>query len=128
MTWNLYNPNPRGAKVGDCTVRALARALNQPWDKTYMELCVEGFAQCDMPSANAVWGNVLKRHGFKRCPVDDDTTVDSFCTIHTKGVYVLALSGHVVCVENGNVYDTWNSTSEIILYYFEKMPEKAEEK
>ena len=26
--WKKYNPNPKGACVGDCTVRAISKALN----------------------------------------------------------------------------------------------------
>ena len=32
--WKKYNPNPKGACVGDCTVRAISKALNQSWEDT----------------------------------------------------------------------------------------------
>ena len=53
--WTHYNPNPAGRNVGDCTVRALSKALNQDWYTTYLGLCVEGGLMGDMPSANATW-------------------------------------------------------------------------
>lgn len=28
-----YNPNPAGARVGDCTVRALCKATGKSWDE-----------------------------------------------------------------------------------------------
>ena len=47
-----FNPNPRAAKVGDCAVRAVAKALGIDWYQSYVELASEGLTQCDMPSAN----------------------------------------------------------------------------
>ena len=64
--YSAYNPNPMGARVGDCTVRAISRATGESWDTVYCGLCVEGLRLCDMPTANHVWGAYLRRHGFRR--------------------------------------------------------------
>ena len=74
----------------------------------------------DMPSANAVWGAFLRRKGFKRFLAPEDTTVAEFARQRTQGTYILALSGHVVCVDDGIIYDTWDSGNEIILYYWQR--------
>ena len=29
MAWIEYNPNPRGNRVGDCAIRAIAKATDQ---------------------------------------------------------------------------------------------------
>lgn len=117
-----YNPNPARGNVGDCTVRALSKALGQDWEQTYAGLTAYGFMLCDMPSANHVWGAYLRRNGFKRYIVDDKGqdiyTVDDFCRDNPKGVYVLAIPGHVVCVVDGNYYDSWDSGGEIPQYYW----------
>ena len=55
-----YNPNPSGKNVGDCPVRAICRATGQGWHETYVQLCMQGLALADMPSANTVWGAYLK--------------------------------------------------------------------
>ena len=123
-----YNPNPAGAKVGDCVVRALSKALGQKWEETYIDLCVEGVLKCDLPSANSVWGAYLRRKGFEReiipntCP--DCYTVGRFADEHPRGTYILALSGHVVCVQDCVIYDSWNSENEIPLYYWVKETEE----
>ena len=31
--WILYNPSPTGRNVGDCAVRAIAKALGTDWEK-----------------------------------------------------------------------------------------------
>ena len=124
MPFVKHNENPEGARVGDCTVRAIALATGQPWEKAYLGLCVEGAIQHDMPSANSVWGAYLKQHGFK-CYVIPDTcpycyTVRDFCRDNPKGTFVLATGTHAVCVKSGSYYDTWDSGLEIPLYYFAK--------
>ena len=117
-----FNPNPKGKRVGDCTVRALCKALGQSWEKTYVDLCVYGLMHSDMPSANAVWGAYLKSKGFSRyiipdtCP--DCYTLEQFCTEHPQGIYVVALSGHVVTVQDGKIYDSWDSRNETPIYYW----------
>lgn len=122
--YSAYNPNPMGARVGDCTVRAISRATGEGWDTVYCGLCVEGLRLCDMPTANHVWGAYLRRHGFRRRALPDDCpdcyTVADFCRDHPNGTYVLAISGHVVCVADGSYYDTWDSGEESPAYYWYK--------
>ena len=122
--YSAYNPNPMGARVGDCTVRAISRATGERWDTVYCGLCVEGLRLCDMPTANHVWGADLRRHGFRRRALPDDCpdcyTVADFCRDHPHGTYVLAISGHVVCVADGSYYDTWDSGAESPAYYWYK--------
>lgn len=124
MGFSYLNLNPFGRQVGDCTVRAIARATGKTWDETHIGLCLQGLTMGDMPSANSVWGAYLRQQGFIRnvvpntCP--DCYTVAEFATDHPRGVYVLALSSHVVCVEDGTYFDTWDSGSEIPLFYWAK--------
>lgn len=116
-----YNPNPEGNRVGDCTVRALSKALDQPWSKTYLDMCVYGLMMSDMPSANNVWGCYLKDKGFTRRLVEeDDCTVKKFAESHKKGTYILAISGHVVCLIDGCFYDSWDSSECVPIYYWSK--------
>lgn len=65
------NPNPQNALVGDCVVRALSIALNEPWGKIYLDLCAEGMISGDMPSSNAVWIKYLKKRGFTKHIIPD---------------------------------------------------------
>lgn len=124
MRYEYFNPNPTGKNVGDCTVRAISKALGQSWDKTYTGLVVYGLMYGDMPSANTVWGSYLRSKGYTRriipetCP--DCYTVASFAEDNPNGTYILALSGHVVCVRDGVIYDSWDSGGETPLYYWYK--------
>lgn len=118
--WIEFNPSPTGRRVGDCAVRAIAKALDVDWEKSYMMLAANGFGMGDMPSSDSVWGSVLRQHGFYReaipntCP--DCYTVRDFCNDNPEGVYVLGFGGHVATVVDGNLYDSWDSSDEIPIY------------
>jgi len=78
----------------------------------------------DMPSANNVWGAYLRSIGYSQhvlpntCP--DCYTVIDFCNDYPTGKYILATGSHVVAVEDGNYFDSWDSGSETPIYYWKK--------
>ena len=120
--WVEYNPNPEGNKTIDCTVRAITKATGKDWEDVYIQLCLHGLVLGDMPNKNYVWGSYLKSQGFKRYIIPDECpdcyTVADFADDHPLGTFVLALSGHVVAVSQGDYYDSWDSGREIPLYYW----------
>jgi len=122
MAFKEYNPNPTGRRVGDCAVRAIAKALNIDWESAYILLVSNGFSMGDMPSADSVWGATLRQKGFYReslpesCP--DCYNVVDFCIDHPKGTYVLGFGGHVATVVDGTLYDSWDSSMENPQFYW----------
>lgn len=123
MMWIEFNINPFGLRVGDCVIRAISKALDKPWEETYIDLCVQGFMMGDLPSSNAVWSAYLKHKGFKRftvrdCP--DCYTLEDFCQDHPQGVFVIGTGSHAVAVVDGQIFDAWDSRRETPVYYFEK--------
>jgi len=126
MSYAYYNPNPAGRRsVGDCTVRALSKALGQTWEETYAGLCLEGFRRGDLLNADDVWGRYLKDRGFTRhwipdsCP--DCYTVADFAADHPEGTFVVSMPGrHVVTVADGQFLDSWDSGGEVPQYYWTK--------
>ena len=124
MKYEYFNPNPAGRRVGDCAVRAVAKALNIDWETSYSLIAKNGFYMCDMPSSDSVWGAVLRQHGFNKhivpnmCP--DCYTAMDFVDDHNKGIYVIGFGGHVATSINGVLYDSWNSSNEIPIYYWTK--------
>ena len=119
-----YNPNPQNNQVGDCVVRSISKVLDYDWERTYIELAVQGFMMCDMPSANAVWGAYLRNKGFTRRLIPDNCpdcyTIADFAEDNPQGKFILSTGTHVVAVVNGNYYDTWDSGGEIPVYYWTK--------
>lgn len=124
MSYFYANPNPQNNNVIDCVIRAVCIATNRSWHDVYFDICAEGGVLCDMPSSNRVWKAYLLSLGFKMemipntCP--DCYTIAEFAKDHPDGVYILCTGEHAVCVMDGNYYDTWDSGSQVPLYYFYK--------
>ena len=120
--WIKYNPNPTGRLVGDCSIRAIAKALNVDWDTAFDMVSRNAKLMGDMPSSDSVWGAVLRQHGFNKvvipnaCP--DCYTVEDFCKDNPYGVFVIGFGGHVATVIDGDLYDSWNSSNLIPIYYW----------
>lgn len=122
MNYTYYNPNPTARNVGDCAVRAIAKALKTDWETAYLEIVKAGFVMGDMPSSDSVWGAVLRQNGFKRaaipntCP--DCYTALDFARDNPDGVFVLGFGGHVATVVDGQLFDSWDSSEEIPVYFW----------
>ena len=122
--WSWYNPSPTGRNVGDCAVRAVAKALGTDWETAFALIANNAFQMGDMPSSNSVWGSVLRQNGFMRtglpqtCP--DCYTAEQFAAEHPKGIYVLGFGNHVATILDGVIYDSWDSSQEIPQYYWHK--------
>lgn len=122
--WNHYNPNPSGRNVGDCSIRAVAKALDITWEQAYAMIAAAGYQMNDMPSSNSVWGSVLRQHGFYRhsipnqCP--DCYTAEEFARDHPEGTFVIGFGSHVATIIDGDIYDSWDSSQEIPQYYWFK--------
>lgn len=122
--YQYTNPNPMGITTGDCVPRALSVLLGQSWEKTYVDLCLQGFLIGMMPSSNAVHISYLEQKGFKmyllpsNCP--KCITVREFSKLYPIDRYLLAMGDHVVALIDGDYYDSFDSGSEIVSYYFKK--------
>lgn len=122
-----YNPNPVGRHVGDCSVRAISKALDIDWETAYVLLSMNGFSMGDMPSSDSVWGATLRQRGYSRksvpdlCP--DCYTAEDFCRDHPQGTFVLGFGGHVATVRDGMLFDSWDSSQEVPQFYWTKEEE-----
>ena len=125
--WQYYNPSPVNRSVGDCAVRALTKALGVDWETAYTRLAIGGYQMADMPSSNAVIAAVLRQAGFYRhiipntCP--DCYTISDFADDQPDGLYIVGTGTHIVVVEDGTVFDSWNSLGEIPIFYWSKEAE-----
>lgn len=123
-TWISYNPNPAGRHTIDCAVRAVAKALDTDWDTAKILIAVKAFEMKTMDSGNSTWGAVLRDHGFRReivpntCP--ECYTAADFCASHPRGMFILGFDNHVATIIDGKIYDSWDSSHEIVNYYWTK--------
>lgn len=126
MSWAYYNPNPVHSEggVGDCAIRAVAKALDISWEEAYAKLSLNGYLMGDIPNSDIVWGSVLRAEGYVRavipntCP--DCYTVEEFCEDHPVGIFVIKSESHVATVVDGVLFDSWNSEKKIPIYYWTK--------
>lgn len=122
--YEYYNPNPVTDRAGDCSVRAIAKALGITWEEAYTKLTANGFQMGDIMSSDIVIGSVLRQNGFRReiipntCP--ECYTVADFCRDNLTGTFVIKSDGHVATVIDGTLYDTWNSSKNVAIYFWEK--------
>ena len=116
------NPNPKGKLVPDCVIRAVSIALGQDWYTIYDSLCAVGREDCNMPSADDVWGHFLYRCGFEpfllsqACP--ECVTIEAFCRMYPIGTYIIGTGSHAVAIIDGNYYDSWDSGNEIPSFFW----------
>lgn len=106
----------------DCTVRALSKALGLTWDQAYVLLTAAGYELKRMPSSAAVWSYVLRLYGWRRRIMPDQCPVcysfADFAEDHPRGRYVLASGDHVAAIEDGTLWDSWDSSGEIVQLYW----------
>ena len=129
MAYIDYNPNPAERDTGDCVIRAISKALGTDWEKTYMDLTLKGLQLAMWGDTNAVWEAYLKEKGYLRqvipnyCP--DCYSIAEFAADHPKGTFLVATGSHVVCVQDGDWYDSWDSGKLVPSYYFYKGDEST---
>lgn len=118
------NLNPQGKNVGDCAIRAVAKATGQTWIQAYMALYVHGLQLADLANSDAVWTSYLHNKGFMRgvipdtCP--DCYTVADFAEDHPVGTFVLGTGSHAVAVIDGTIYDAWDSSNAVPIFFMQK--------
>ena len=120
--WKRVNPNPEGKQVVDCVIRAICMAYEMDWYDAYDDVCEMGRRDCNMPSADSVWGHYLKERGAspfllpESCP--SCLTVRAFCRMYPVGRYIIGTGSHVVAVIDGDYYDSWDSGNEVPSFFW----------
>lgn len=114
-----YQPNNKDIKdnYGDCQIRALSKALNLSWLETFdliIPICREVQATAIFDSDLKVINKSMEKLGFTYNTVSNKKgckrpTVASFTAEHKNGTYIVRVANHVVCVKDGQYFDTWDS-------------------
>lgn len=120
MEFSYFNPNPCGRTVGDCAVRAIAKALDMDWGQAFAILASFAYSMCDMPNADEVWGAVLRAYGFVRFNIPEGITVEDIVNKYPSHICVIGFGRHVSTIRNGILYDAWNSSRETPLFVWVK--------
>lgn len=116
----------KAEKVGDCVTRAIANATGIDYKEIYDAL--NNLAKSERKtkrkrrvssSRNGVYKDTFKKYleskGYKWIPT---MQIGSGCKVHLKadelpdGVLIVSLSGHLTCVKNGVIYDTYDCSRD----------------
>ena len=125
-----YQPNDKDIKdkYGDCTIRALSKALNLSWIDTF-DLTIPFCREYQTPNIFnlpcKLEQEIMKKLGFSYTGISNRQgmkrpTVATFASTHTTGTYILNVANHEVTVVDGKYYDTWDSGSCSLYGYYTK--------
>lgn len=126
--WVKYNANTRNKNVGDCVKRALSYAYGVDYDEISRQLNrMKGETSSDLFNENKNWRRFLyKNKGFMLPDKDyKGITEAEFCEKYPHGVYVCLTgkkvdkSSHLVCIFNGDIIDSWNSSNYVVIEAYE---------
>lgn len=114
--WRYHNSNPKKREVNDCVIRAISKAEDRSWDEVYSELSTLAQDQKilldDMRFVEPYLDSKYDRVCYKceGCRM----TVGDFIRKNQKGTYLITMQGHITCVKNGTLFDTWDCRDKII--------------
>ena len=122
--YKYYQPNLKDIKdeYGDCVIRALTKAYNKEWLEVFNELLPFAIENQCMPNSRICFENYIEKYGgvWERVKIVNHKrpTVSSFAKKHKVGTYILRVANHIVAVENGVYFDTWDSGNKSVYGYW----------
>lgn len=110
MAYRYLNMNPKNRRVSDCTVRAFALAHDISWYRAYDLLSEYARKQCIViDDINFIDDFLNERYEYECFKCEDKTiTVAQICERYPSGIYLVTMNGHITCIINGCIYDTWD--------------------
>ena len=131
MSYKYYHPNKKDLKdkYGDCTIRALSKALNVSWLEAFdlmVPICREYQASNIFDMPHNLEAEAMKKLGFEYQGISNKRgstrpTVSEFARKHKKGTFILNVAHHEVAVVDGTYYDTWDCGYESLYGYYQKI-------
>ena len=142
MKYEYFNPSPKkrvkadGTPMkwhkGDCTTRALSKALGISWKEAFKLQCEEAMKICDNTTATSVTNAVLLANGFKKGSINKEwiqqnhcrptvrELIDDFNKEFNNKKVVVNCTHHLVAAEGDVLYDTWDSSDETAWSWYYK--------
>lgn len=127
-TFHYYNANPKNKITGDCVIRALCTAMEEPYEIVYVELLKFSLKCGYMLDDKNCYDKYLQlkgwiKHSQPRKLDNTKYTGEEFCRrIADKKIRYIAHVGghHIVAIVNGKINDIWDSTDGCIGNYWTK--------
>lgn len=108
-----------GGEQNDCTVRAMSKAFDVPYEEAHKFLLKNGRKPKRGVAFRLVIGEKPRTIFKKRIAFHKARgTVATFLKRHPKGVYIVTVTRHVFAVKDGVVLGRENVNKRILSYYF----------
>lgn len=107
--FKFYNSNPLNNDVSDCTTRAISLAEGTSWDYCYNKLSNLARKKGVMMDNVDFIEDYLDDRYPRQCHYSK--TIREFIKEHPYGVYLCTMTGHITCVIDGCIYDTYNCSN-----------------
>tara|TARA_R100001460_G_scaffold64215_1_gene104423 strand:- start:569 stop:967 length:399 start_codon:yes stop_codon:yes gene_type:complete len=107
---------------GDCVVRSISIALDQPYTATFLEMMELGMEMGGYPNIKPVYEEYLRRKGWvkQRCPRDFKNKLIKLEDWIFRDTAIVLNSGHLTCVKDGAVHDSWDCRYRPVNTYYVK--------
>lgn len=127
-----YNANSKHNHTSDCVKRSLMLAYGLDYDDVSNELNAIK-RKYNLPKFNIrpVYGKFIENHGLVQAGrssqfvgLSEGSTVTDFCNKFSDGVFILLVgetkssSDHMVCVIDGDFWDSWDCSDRIVNYIY----------
>lgn len=123
-----YNANSRDDYVGDCVKRSISVALDMPYDEVGRRLRqIQKERGLSSWKTRIVYYKLLSQYGaspMQEVPEDERIDLGTWADAHPSGSYIVEAGGpesikpdHLVAIIDGDIYDSWDSTKDIIYRY-----------
>lgn len=131
-TLAYYNPNPsKHEDVADCTVRAYCKAFDTTWENALLVSTMSALKNHRVFNDNKAIQEFLEslgciKHSVKVAKGSKRPTPDSLARSKEfkDTTLIVFVAKHMVTVQGGKVYDTWDSSKKGA-YWFYEVPESV---
>lgn len=118
--FKFENLNPKGKKVGDCVIRAIAKAENKTWFEVFDVLTKVARENFSVLNDQCVYVKYLEKYRkidvkYVDCKTGKNKRYTVNDVSYFPGTYLIQVSGHMTTVVDGVIYDIWD-TSERSAY------------
>ena len=114
--WHEYNPNPNSRNIGDCSLRSYCAAFGITWDEAFDIAAKVAKRDKFMLNDGKVCKTIITEEfgaevdeKYAKTKAKDRITVNEFAMTHPYGTFILSIRGHLVCVKDGEYWDSWDS-------------------
>lgn len=109
-------------RTSDCVVRAIAHALGQDYKSTFQELLNLSWELLELPNEEKCYEVYLEKKGWvKNKPMRNSRNRKLRVFQYPKnGTYIVHTSGHLTCVKDGKLLDSWNCQKWCANSYYTK--------